>query len=225
MKIKSIVAFFQQFYNMPLILKETNDQASFACWETTEDLMFFEDQLPYRSTANNPLRKLQQMSARMALFQLDPAFPFGCVSEHQNGKPILKDGALEFSLTHTRKMAAAILSSSHIVGIDIERIDPRVLRIESKFLHPQEILRLAADEEERVLELTLLWTIKETVYKCFGRNAVDFSHDIFIKGISADQGFATIDFLPLKIENSIVSFKRVADHWLAYMAWEKQKAP
>jgi phosphopantetheinyl transferase len=221
MKIKSIVAFFQQFYNMPLILKETTDQASIACWETTEDLLFFEGYLSYRSTASNPLRKIQQMSARMALFQLDAEFPFTSVQEDQNRKPILKDGSLEFSLTHTRKMAAAILSSSHIVGIDVERIDPRVLRIASKFLHPDELRGLSVDEEERVSQLTLMWAIKETVFKCFGKSAIDFSHDIRISEISFNDACSKIDFLPLGIENANVPFKRIGDHWLAYMAWKK----
>ncbi|NBT14970.1 MAG: 4'-phosphopantetheinyl transferase superfamily protein [Chitinophagia bacterium] len=221
MKIVSIVAFFQQFYNMPLILKETSDKASFACWETTEDLLFFEDKLPYRSTAANPQRKIQQMSARMALFQLDPAFPFSSVQMETNRKPALKDRSLEFSLTHTRKMAAAILSSSHKVGIDVEKIDPRVLKIESKFLHPYEREGLPADQQERVSELTLMWTIKETVFKCFGKSAVDFSHDILIKSILHEHALAKIDFMPLDIENATVCFKRVADHWLSHMSWEK----
>lgn len=221
----SIVAFFQQFYNMPLILKETNDKASFACWETTEDLLFFEENLPYRSTVANPQKKVQQMSARMALFQLDPAFPFSSVQMETNKKPELADRSLEFSLTHSREMAAAILSSSHKVGIDVEKIDPRVLRIESKFLHPHELKGLFADEQERVSELTLMWSIKETVFKCFGKSAVDFSHDILIKKVLHEHSMAKIDFLPLGIEDATVYFKRVADHWLAHMSWEKQKAP
>ena len=206
---------------MPLILKETTDQASYACWETTEDLLFFEENLSYRSPANNPQRKIQQMSARMALFQLDTQFPFTNVQENQNGKPILKDGSLEFSLTHSRKIAAAILSSSYKVGIDVEKIDPRVLRVEHKFLNPEELKRVSDDQEKRVSEITLMWTIKETVFKCFGKNAVDFSDDILIKGISPDHAIAIIDFLPLRIENATVYFKRIADHWLSYMSWEK----
>jgi len=206
---------------MPLILKETNDQASIACWETTEDLLFFEEQLPYRSSAANEQRKVQQMSARMALFQLDPKFPFSSVLMANNRKPELEDRSMEFSLTHTQKMAAAILSSSHKVGIDVENIDPRVLKIENKFLHPDEIKGLSFDEKERVSELTLMWTIKETVFKCFGRSAIDFSHDILVKEISHDHGIAKIDFLPLGIENAIVYYKKLAGHWLSYMLWEK----
>jgi hypothetical protein len=32
---------------------------------------------------------------------------------------------------------------------------------------------------------------------------------------------AKIDFMPLGIENATVCFKRVADHWLSHMSWEK----
>ena len=206
---------------MPLILKETYGQAQFSCWEIVEDLPFFEKNISYRSDATHLQRKIEQMSARMALCQLDPYFPFEKVLKQPGKKPRLDAGIPDFSLTHTRKFAAAILSSTASVGIDIEKIDPRVLKVESRFLGHEEYKLLPQHLEQRISWLTLFWSIKETVFKCFGQSAVDFSSDILVNSIDEKDAKARIRFLPFGIDEHEVYFKQIGDHWLSYMFLKK----
>jgi phosphopantetheinyl transferase len=206
---------------MPLIFKEVNNNHSIACWKHTEDISFFEEKMSYRSNASYPERKKQQLSSRMAIFELDPHFPFDQVEHANNGKPILKSSATEFSLTHTKEIAGAIISQNGQVGIDIEKISDRVQKIEQKFLHPEELALLPNHKTERVRLVTLLWTVKETVYKCFGIRAVDFSHDICINTIYEDFSSITIDFKPLQITGSKVFCHLIEEHWLTYMIHKK----
>lgn len=202
---------------MPLILKETHDLAQFSCWEIVEDLSFFENNIPYRSGASHMHKKIEQMSARMALYQLDPYFPFEKVLKKPGSKPRLEGGIPDFSLTHTPKFAAAILSDTVSVGIDIEKIAPRVLKVETRFLDPEECMLLPQHQEERISRLTLLWSIKETVFKCFGKSAVDFSRDIRINYIDEYEAKARIKFLPFGTDEQEVFFRQIGDHWLSYM--------
>jgi phosphopantetheinyl transferase len=206
---------------MPLIFKEVNNSHSIACWKHTEDISFFEEKMSYRSNASHPERKKQQLSSRMAIFELDSHFPFDQVEHFNNGKPILKSSAIAFSLTHAKEIAGAIISQNGQVGIDIEKISDRVLKIEQKFLHREELALLPINKPERVRLATLLWTVKETVYKCFGISAVDFSHDICIKSIDKDLTSITIDFKPLQITGSKVFCHLIEEHWLSYMIHTK----
>lgn len=98
-----------------------------------------------------------------------------------------------FSISHCGNFAAAIVSSSQRVGIDIELITPRVEKIKHKFLHPNELTEWKIDELndlKRIETLTLLWSCKEAMFKWWGRGDVDFSEvmridasDIAEKGI------------------------------------------
>jgi phosphopantetheinyl transferase len=206
---------------MPLIFKEVNNNHSIACWKHTEDISFFEEKMSYRSNASHPERKKQQLSSRMAIFELDSHFPFDQVDHANNGKPILKSSATAFSLTHTKEIAGAIISQNGQVGIDIEKISDRILKIEQKFLNPEELALLPSDKIERVRLVTLLWTVKETVYKCFGSRAVDFSNDICINTMDKDFSSITIDFKPLHITGSKVFCHLIEEHWMTYMIHTK----
>lgn len=209
---------------MPLILREDRQDFTLACWETLEDDAFFQQNLPYRSPATNNARKLQQLSSRMALKQLLPEFPFDQVSWGGEGKPILLNGEYDFSLTHTQHYSAAIISATHLVGVDMERIDARLLKVEKRFLHAEECPLLPDDPQQRIIILTLCWSIKETVFKCFGTSAVDFAGDIRIHAINPDLTLADIEFIPFQSRQTVFC-KKVADHWLTALAAQKTKSP
>lgn len=75
------------------------------------------------------------------------------------------------SISHTDGYAAVLLSTTSPVGVDIERRGPRVKRVVSHFLKPEEVellQRLSADEEQFVLSLHLAWSAKEAAYKVLG---------------------------------------------------------
>lgn len=209
---------------MPLILREDHQDFALACWETREDLAFFEQHLLYRSQATHTDRKRQQFSSRMALKQLLPEFPFDQVVREGEGKPRLLNEEYDFSLTHTQQYSAAIISGTHMVGVDMERIDARLLKVEKRFLHAEEYQLLPDDSEQRIIILTLCWSIKETVFKCFGRSAVDFAGDIRIHAINVDLTLADIEFIPFQSRQTVFC-KKVADHWLTALAAQKTKSP
>jgi 4'-phosphopantetheinyl transferase len=206
---------------MPLIFKELKENHALACWKHTEDTAFFEGRISYRSTSSHPDKIKQQLSSRMALFSLDPSFPFELVNHPANGKPFLPSRATEFSLTHTNCMSGAILSRKHAVGIDLERISDRVLNLKSRFLHAEELLMLEKEDMDQISLSTLFWSIKETVFKCFGKTAIDFSNDIRIVSIEKDLSMANIVFHALNDKEHHVFCHKIDDHWLTYMLWEK----
>ena len=187
-------------------------------WEITEDHSFFEQASPYRAVASNPGQQLQQLASRMVLKALQPLFPISQIQLNPAGKPFLPEGLPQFSISHTRGFAAGIISAESPVGIDIEFISPRVLRIEKKFLNPQEYALLAPlSEQDRIVVSSLFWSIKETVYKCWGNGGVDFAEQIRIRSFALqDHGTASIQFGQSTAEYT-VHYQREGDLWVSYM--------
>jgi phosphopantetheinyl transferase len=148
---------------------------------------------------------------------LQPSFPFDQIQLNPAGKPFLPGGR-QFSISHTRGFAAGIISAETPVGIDIEYISPRVLKIEKKFLNPQEYALLAPfSEQDRIVFSSLFWSIKETVYKCWGNGGVDFTEQIRIQSFSNhDHGTAAIQFGQSTTVHT-VNYLREGDLWMSYM--------
>lgn len=71
------------------------------------------------------------------------------------------------SVSHTRGYAAILLSDKDEVGLDIERRSERVAGIASRFIRPDE---QAVNNDEQLL----IWSAKETVYKLFSEDRLQF---------------------------------------------------
>ena len=203
---------------MPLVRSIHNADISLGLWEITEEPLFFENAMPYRAIASNPGQHLQQLASRMVLHVLEPSFPFDQIQLNPAGKPILPESMSQFSISHTKGFAAGIISAEIPVGIDIEFISPRVLKIEKKFLNSQEYALLdPLSEQDRMVFSSLFWSIKETVYKCWGNGGVDFAEQIRIQFFSLqDQGTAGIQFGQSTAVHT-VNYLRKGDLWLTYM--------
>lgn len=83
-----------------------------------------------------------------------------------SGQPLLRD--YHVGVTHTKGYAALMLSKSCDVACDIEHFSDRVERIKSKFLRKDE----KADDLDSLL---VHWCGKETVYKLFPEDNLQFS--------------------------------------------------
>lgn len=83
-----------------------------------------------------------------------------------SGQPLLR--GYHVGVTHTNGYAALMLSKSCDVACDIEHFSDRVERIKSKFLRKDEM----ADDLDSLL---VHWCGKETVYKLFPEDNLQFS--------------------------------------------------
>lgn len=83
------------------------------------------------------------------------------------GKPYFPDGRFEFSLTHTRTIAALAVSDRP-VGVDAETFRPVRQGVAQRSMGPEELAWIAAQPEENEALLTL-WTCKEALVKRSGQ--------------------------------------------------------
>jgi len=204
---------------MPLVFNKDHHGSQIALWSIEEEEPFFAERIQYRSDSTHAVKRLQQLSSRYLLELMHPSFPFHQVEVSKTGKPFLSESVLHFSLSHCDGFSAAILGKNAPVGIDVERINPRILRVETKFLNANEYELLSGcNEESRVVYATLFWSIKETVFKWWGDGAVDFAEQIRIKKIDLlDQGQALIEFGTDSEKRLFVDYIRYQDTWITYV--------
>jgi phosphopantetheine--protein transferase-like protein len=203
---------------MPIFFTAIGDECKLGVWEITESQSDLEKELVYRSSAKHPERRNQQLAARKMLHALEPAFPFQDVIVSETGKPIVADGSIEFSLSHCKGYAAAIIGTSHPVGIDIEWVSNRASRIASRFLCQQEmnlINGLGHGQSEALI--TMLWSVKETIYKWWGRKGVDFARNILVMNSDWQSSVQFSCSLNGEVHQGTVQIKRFGNLWLTYI--------
>lgn len=110
-----------------------------------------------------------------------------------NGKPHLKDGKY-ISITHSFTFSGIIVSN-HEVGIDIEKQRDKIGIIAHKFVD-YEFNYLDANNKDYVRMLTVIWGIKESLYKLFATPGMLFkAHFLVIPFMLKDgQTVAWIDY-------------------------------
>ena len=87
------------------------------------------------------------------------------------------------SLTHSHGLAAAIFHKEMPVGIDLDFVREKVVKLGPKFLNPSEISFLNDDP----LLYTIAWSSKETIYKCQGRKGISLKQNILLQPFVKDQ--------------------------------------
>jgi 4'-phosphopantetheinyl transferase EntD len=95
----------------------------------------------------------------------------------KNRKPHLKDGK-HISITHSFIFSAVIVSDNE-VGIDIEKQREKITIIAHKFVD-YEFNYLNKEAEDYIKKLTVIWGIKESLYKLFATPGMLFREHFFV---------------------------------------------
>lgn len=165
---------------MPLFYQQDiNETTKLGVWQLAEPEDFFLAAVPLQRSITHPHKRLQHLAGRYLLPYLFPDFPHAEIEIADTRKPFLPDEQYHFSISHCGNYAAAIVSRTERVGIDIEMITPRVDKIKHKFLHVDELAfvnKQPADQQIRLL--TLLWSAKEAMFKWWSQGEVDFSEQL-----------------------------------------------
>ncbi len=154
-----------------------NESTRLAIWHIEEDEAFFLKRVPLKRDVSHPMKRLQHLAGRYLLTELFPAFPLSEILIADTRKPYLPDEKYHFSISHYGHYAAAIVSSRHRVGVDVEKSNPAIERVRNKFLSDHES-RIAFDgidkSGHRLRQLTLLWSAKESIFKWYSLGKVNF---------------------------------------------------
>ena len=115
----------------------------------------------------------------------------------ENGKPHLKDGK-QISITHSYHFSGIIISTKN-VGIDIEKQREKIVKIAHKFVDTDYDV-LNVKDLSNIRKLTVIWGIKESLYKLFATPGMLFKKHFMTIPFQFDDKKTTawIDYRGLK---------------------------
>jgi len=170
---------------MGLYLKKAFPHSAIGIWEITESLEEIYSKVKLSSQEEkifsclkSPVRKQQWLSYRLILPYLVKPKEMSSIEYDEFGKPFLNNGVRHISVSHSGKFSALIASTKHSVGIDIEKIQPKIVKLAEKFMNKYELDQIPNKYE--IESLYLVWTSKEAIYKLYGKKDIFFKEHINI---------------------------------------------
>ena len=190
---------------MGLTLLNKHKNYIIGVWEITgseNDLKkeFSKKTLPkFKSTK----RQVEFICTRLLLKKINSKLK---ISYNQFGAPTINNNQ-NISISHSNKYVAIIISKNK-VGIDIEKISNKPLKVIQKFISKNDNVK--ADQKEA----SLAWCAKETLFKYYMKGEIDFKKNINIKEIDFEQKKIHALFLKSSV---ILDFQIINDHILVYV--------
>lgn len=159
-------------------------------WQISEDpatlltlAHLSEEENHFLAQVKNTTRKLHWLAWRALLRQMLGNHQIKIVYD-EHGKPYLLHQPMHISVSHAGPWAACQLHPIQRAGVDVESVRPRIMRIKERFLSPEELQEHSPFISD-LRHLTILWCIKEAVYKWAGQPGLDFRNQIYILPFSS----------------------------------------
>ncbi|MEJ8802889.1 4'-phosphopantetheinyl transferase superfamily protein [Pontibacter sp. H249] len=205
---------------MPLLqIQQPNPHTLLGIWQTEEPLEELLTLLPPHVDCTqiaqvHDKRKKEWLASRVLAYTLlkqftsAPAF----LKKDENGKPYFEDQQLCISISHSPCFAAVIISSKYEVGIDIELLSQKALRVANKFLNEAEKEFTATDENRTCL----YWSAKETLYKLYSRKQLIFKDNLILSP-GSDQNVLEGQVITAEISKLYhIKYEFLQNHVLTY---------
>ena len=191
---------------MPIIEKINKNNCRIAVWNTNEslnELIKLAEDLDTQHI-NNDKRKKEFLTIRVLLQQLRL---FTEITYNSYGAPEIKENNF-ISISHSEDLTAIIVSKNK-VGLDIEKISEKALKLSSKFIKQNTHIPLSKDKA------TLIWCCKEAIYKWHQKGNINFSNDIVISPFTIKrEGILIAKFKQRKLT---LYYKKIKTHFLVYV--------
>ena len=189
-----------------MIKKYTENNCTIAIWEIKETIN------KKNSTTNNlefadiktEKRKKEYLASRFLLQLIDPEAK---ISYNSFGAPQL-DNKQFISISHSKNIVAIIVSK-YKVGLDVENITEKPLKLASKFISKNKWKSISKEKA------TLIWCCKEAIFKWHQKGGVDFKKDISINAFKLKNNGSII--AKFKRKKYTLHYKKIDTHFLVYV--------
>ncbi len=155
-------------------------------WKITEDLSELRSQIRLKNSSIARLESMKSEShqkgflAVRMLLQHNEYDDFDLYYD-AFGKPHIKPQGcfvkdVEISISHSNNFSAIVISQEK-VGLDIEQIKDKTVRIAPRFMDVLHLENLSM--EEKIKKATVIWGIKESIFKIKNEQGISFPNHIF----------------------------------------------
>jgi len=105
------------------------------------------------------------------------------------GKPHLNDGK-HISISHSHDFSV-ITVSNETIGIDLEILKEKTLKLAPRYMDVSHLENLS--EEKQLIKATVIWGIKESVFKIKNEIGISFKDDIFENDFNLSDKKCTVE--------------------------------
>ncbi len=207
---------------MPLsFIKPVGSDTDLGFWYIKEEESFFLSQMDLTAAEETRLeqikgnRRLEWLAGRWLVHCLTKSEKRLLCEADKFGKPHLVNTSHEISLSHSSGQVVTAIMSKQPVGIDVQKLVPKIERIAHKYMRPEETNSLGAFKMEH---LHIYWGAKESLYKAYGRRQLDFIKHIHIEPFAYQakgtcRGWVKKDKFQKEYQ---ISFEQIEDYVLVY---------
>jgi 4'-phosphopantetheinyl transferase len=167
-----------------------NSSTQILVWEITESYQELLDAVVLNESNSIRLNGMKSEMHQRAFLSVRKLFQVAGYTDFdlyydEFGKPHLhhssrkSQGNCYISITHSHQFSAIILSDV-AVGIDVELQREKIIRIADKFVNEKELGQYKLlGNSEYIKKLTVIWGIKEAVFKIRNEKGISFKDHIF----------------------------------------------
>src|SRR5690606_1887491 len=173
---------------MPLYKTITiSDHTKILIWKIDESIEDLQKDICITDNCEGRISSMKSQIHQKGLFSVRQllkaaGYEVSALYYDENGKPHLKDGTY-ISITHSFIFSAIIISKNIEVGIDIEKQRDKISIIAHKFINYE--YNYLTDEDVR--KLTVVWCIKESLYKAFATQGMSFKRHTKVVPFELDE--------------------------------------
>jgi len=191
---------------MPIINKIESEKITILVWEITETLeeIIALGEGIITSHYTSEKRKKEHLVSRLLVNEICPT---KTIIYNDFGAPELNNGK-HVSISHSKQLVAIIISDKK-TGLDIEQISEKSLRLVSKFISEKDLIKLNKEKS------TLIWCIKESIFKWHQKGGVDFIKDIIISEFNIEEHGKVTAYFRKKELN--LNYLKINNHYLVYV--------
>lgn len=200
-----------------------NDSTTVYLWKITETYAELLDQIILTETNQIRLNTMKSESHQKGFLSVRKLLNHCDYSDFDLyydsfGKPHLKDEK-HISISHSFDFSAIAISNDNI-GIDIEQIKEKVLKIAPRFMEMWHLENLS--ETDQMKKATVIWGTKEAIFKVKNEVGISFPDHIFEKAFSLDDKTCHAE---LRFNNCIENFDiffEEAENYMLVCAFQTQ---
>jgi phosphopantetheinyl transferase len=195
---------------MPLLKTiALNDYTQLLVWKITET---FDDLFSSVALKDVSLARLENMKAEshqkgflgVRRLLMEAGYIDFDLYYDEFGKPHLKDGK-HISISHSNDFSVIVLSDENI-GADLEILKDKTLKLAPRFMDVSHLNQLS--EEDQLIKATVVWGIKESVFKIKNEAGISFKDHIFEDDFMLTDKKCTVE---LRVNNKVEHFTIVFD--------------
>ena len=191
-----------------------NENTTAYFWHITEDVTSLFRAVSLRDTSLFRLEGMKSeehqkgfLAVRMLLQHL--GYTDYDLTYDEAGKPHLSDGK-HISISHSHEFSCICISNK-LMGIDLEKLKEKTLKIAPRFMEVKHLENLSTLEQ--IEKSTVIWGVKESIFKIKNEKGISFPEHIFEDEFDLKDGKCTAKLhFNNQIENFYIQFYNLEDY-------------